>query len=345
VTTPTPRTEPVEVSDAPPIAGLTFRRFVGPDDYSAMVEVMNAAYRADDVDAIATPGQLAAEIEHPAHFDPLRDVLIAEVNGRMVAHSRASWVDRADGHWTYGSRGHLVPQYRRRGIGRAMLHWNERHLRDVVAVAHPSAGPRLYDTWAAEGEAGAHALFRAESYLPERYVFEMVRPTLEDVPDTAAPDGIVIRTVREGGDRDEEVRRILGAENEAFRDQWGHREATQTDWDEYLAIPEMDPSLWVVAWDGDEIAGAALNVIWGVDNEAFGRERFWVESLSVRRPWRRRGLGRALLAASLRLLRGRGMTSAALDVDASNLSGALGLYERSGFEVVKRTVVYRKPMA
>ena len=61
-------------------------------------------------------------------------------------------------------------------------------------------------------------------------------------------------------------------------------------------------------------------------------------------PWRRRGLGSALVARSLIVFRERGMTSAGLGVDADNPTGALGLYERAGFEVDFRSTAYRKPM-
>jgi mycothiol synthase len=339
MTISSPALPPVDVPGAPAIPGLVFRRLAGPDDYPAIVEVMNAAYRADGVEEVVTIGQLAAEIEHPSHFDPARDVLVAEVDGRMVAHSRTTWADRADGTWTYDTRGHVAPEYRRRGLGRAILRWNERHHRDEVAPAHGGAGPRFLNSWAREGEAGAHALLRSEGYAPERYFFEMVRPSLDDVPDASFPADLDVRPVRET-----ELRTILAAENEAFRDHWGHREATAQDWDAYLATPETDATLWVVVWDGDEVAGVALNVIWASDNALFGRQRLWIESLSVRRRWRRRGLARALLAASFRLARGRGMTSAGLGVDAANPTGALGLYEQVGFVVEKRSIVYRKPL-
>jgi ribosomal protein S18 acetylase RimI-like enzyme len=62
----------------------------------------------------------------------------------------------------------------------------------------------------------------------------------------------------------------------------------------------------------------------------------------TRRPWRRRGLATALIARSLVVLRERGMTSAALGVDAANASGALGLYEGLGFAVDTRASAWRK---
>lgn len=68
-----------------------------------------------------------------------------------------------------------------------------------------------------------------------------------------------------------------------------------------------------------------------------------LDSVFTRRGWRRRGLARALIGRSLRLLRESGMTSAVLGVDAENPSGALGLYESFGFEVQARFIGWRKP--
>ena len=112
----------------------------------------------------------------------------------------------------------------------------------------------------------------------------------------------------------------------------------------FLDAPDTDPSLWVIAWDGDEIAAGVNNSIHPEENEALGIQRGWLDSVFTRRAWRRRGLARALIARSLVLFRDRGMTSAALGVDADNPSGALGLYEEAGFAVDDRFTASRKPM-
>jgi GNAT superfamily N-acetyltransferase len=112
----------------------------------------------------------------------------------------------------------------------------------------------------------------------------------------------------------------------------------------FLEAPEMDPSLWLIAWDGDEVAGGVINAIYADQNEALGLQRGWLDSVFTRRPWRRRGLARSLIARSLVLLRSRGMTSAALGVDGDNPQGALGLYEEAAFAVHDRFMAWRKPM-
>lgn len=62
----------------------------------------------------------------------------------------------------------------------------------------------------------------------------------------------------------------------------------------------------------------------------------------MRRPWRRRGLARALLAASLVARRDAGMESAGLSVFMQNPHGAVGLYEGVGFETIATTIEYRR---
>ena len=100
----------------------------------------------------------------------------------------------------------------------------------------------------------------------------------------------------------------------------------------------------MVAWDGDEIAGAVVNTISEHENRELNRARGLLDSVFVRRPWRSRGLAAALVARSLVVLRERGMTSAWLGVDADNPTGALRLYEKAGFGVHLRSTAYRKPM-
>jgi ribosomal protein S18 acetylase RimI-like enzyme len=166
-----------------------------------------------------------------------------------------------------------------------------------------------------------------------RHFYAMVRPTLDDLPDAPLPAGLEIRDVQP-----EDMQAIFEAEVEAFRDHWGFAEPDATERDRFFNDPvESDTSLWRVAWDGPQVAGMVRSYIHPEQNERLGQKRGWVEHISVRRPWRRRGLARALIAASFPLLRERGMTEAALGVDAQNESGAVGIYERCGFRVVSRS--------
>ena len=168
----------------------------------------------------------------------------------------------------------------------------------------------------------------------------MRRQGLDDIPEAPLPDGIEIRPVLE-----EQWRTIFAAENEAFRDHWGHREMGESDFKRTFGQAELDTSLWVVAWDGDEVAGVVQNWIWPEENERLGVKRGWLEHISVRRPWRRRGLARAITAASLVKYREVGLDEAMLGVDSENPNGALGLYEGLGFNVESGAAAYRRDLA
>jgi mycothiol synthase len=97
-----------------------------------------------------------------------------------------------------------------------------------------------------------------------------------------------------------------------------------------------------VASTGDEVAGAVMPAISPIENELLGTRRGWLEHVSVRRPWRRQGLASALIVRSMLALREAGMTEAALGVDADNLTGAVGVYERLGFRRTRTTIKYSK---
>lgn len=333
--------DPAAALDAhgPAIPGLRFRPFAGPDDWAGMAELIRAAARADGDDYMPSPETLQADTEHRPNFVTARDLLIAEVDGRMVARADG-WFAVRDGRPVHHIDGSVHPDWRRRGIGRAMLAWNEARARAFAGTDPAARGPdAVTSAWVSEIDPGGAALYEATGYAAYRYAFLMIRPRLDDVEEPPLPDGLELRPVR-----DADHRRIWEAEDEAFRDHFEHRTQSDADFVAHFAQPDLDTSLWRVAWDGDEVAGVVQSWIWADENEALGVRRGWLERISVRRPWRRRGLGRALTAAALVGLRERGMTEAMLGVDAENPTGALGLYRAVGFEVRHRVTGYRKPL-
>jgi GNAT superfamily N-acetyltransferase len=171
--------------------------------------------------------------------------------------------------------------------------------------------------------------------------YEMVRPTLDDVPETPMPAGLVVRPV---GIDTAARRLVFDASSEAFRDERGEAETGEEEWDAFRTDPREDPALWIVAFDGDEIAGGVLGKIDPDENAHHGRERGIVAAVFTRRPWRRRGLARALIARALVRLRDHGMTSAYLGVDGLNPNQAMDLYESLGFTVASTSFEWHKPL-
>lgn len=187
---------------------------------------------------------------------------------------------------------------------------------------------KVPETWPARVE-----MLRSLGYAPVRSYFEMQLPLLgEDLPAMVLPPGLALRPPSPA-----HYRAIWEAAEECFRDQQDYVAPTEASYRTWLASAGLDPSLWRVAWDGDQVAGAAINV---VHDGAWGE----TDDLFVRRPWRGQGLGRALLVGSLHLFQARGLTTAGLGVDAENVSGALRLYESVGYRPYRRLVSWRKRM-
>ena len=329
----------IEFPEAPAIAGLTFRHFRGEEDYQPMVAVINAAKQADHVERADTVEDMRSNYAHLVNCDPYRDVLIAEVDGQMVAYSRLHWfIDEWSKLRLYMSFGFIRPEWRHQGLGRAMLHYNQAALR-AIASQHPQDLERHFQSFAQDSEIENEALLISDGYKPIRHGLSMVRPDLENIPDLPLPEGLEVRPVLP-----EHYRPIWDADQEAFRDHWGYVQPTEDDYESWMAHRNFQPDLWQVAWSGDEVAGQVKTYIDQEENKEYHRLRGYTEGISTRRPWRKRGLAHALIARSLKLLKEKGMQEAALGVDAENLSGALHVYESMGFRQVKRQTIYIKKM-
>ena len=320
--------------------GLDLRPYTGESDVPELVRIENAEYEADDLPGRLTVEDQLARFRHPTElFDPARDVTVALVDGAVVGFSTRGWIDTNDGEYReYRLGGAVDPAWRRRGIGAALLEHSERANRELAA-GHDSLRPRALGSWSGDTQPGNIALLAAHGYERVRWFFEMTRPTLDNVPDLPLPDGLELRPITP-----DLYRTVWHADIEAFRDHWGGGDQSDEALQRYLDSPNHDPSLWLIAFDGKEVAGGVINGIEREENDALGLQRGWLHSVFTRRPWRKRGLARALVARSLVALRERGMTSAVLGVDADNPTGAMGLYERAGFEVTYRSTAWRKPL-
>jgi mycothiol synthase len=336
----TATTEPtlLELPGMPDIPGLRVRRFGDDTDFERMEAIVEAANRADDVPWFPTAEHLRLEIDGLGDtIDKHADIVFVEIDGEPVAEAEV-WRILRDDTAVYEIGGHVVPAFRRRGIGRALMAENIRRSRERAA-ADASGVPSVLGSFVEDHEDAARILLETSGFEIVRHFFLMRRAELATVPEPVLPDGLEMRPVAP-----DQYHAIFEGENEAFRDHWGHREMTDDDFKLTFEHPELDTSLWAVAWDGDEVAGVVQAWVWAEENAKLGVSRGWLERISVRRPWRRRGLGGALTAAGMRRLHERGIAEAMLGVDAANPTGALGLYERLGFVVGKRHHAYRRSL-
>lgn len=331
----------IAVPGAPDTPGLVFRRFRGPADYPGLTEVVNASETADGDQWVATVDEIATMVEHLVNFDPARDMVIAEAGGRIVGAAFGSWRRQSDGQYRFSINLLLEPAWRGRGLRRAMLHWIEARLRDAAAELSTDA-PKMFALGTPEQAESLRALLESEGYRVVRYFQRMVRPLDEPIPDFPLPAGLELRPVTPA-----QYRAIWDASNEAFRDHWGFSPRPDEYFDWWQSEATFNPALWQVAWDAatGEVAGQVQTVIDASENEAFQRRRGYTETISVRRPYRRRGLARAMIVESLRTLKAQGMTESALNVDSESVTGATRVYSDCGFRVEATRLAYRKPLA
>lgn len=163
-------------------------------------------------------------------------------------------------------------------------------------------------------------------YVVVRASYEMDRPLDGDLETPEWPTGLVPSPF---GARDAEA--VHAAQDEAFADHWGYTPGSFERWQAHNLAPGEDTALWCVVWDGAEVAGVCINRRRRGEDDTVGL----VDVLAVRRPWRRRGLGEALLREAFCAFAAAGKRSASLGVDAENTSGAVALYERVGMHVVR----------
>lgn len=295
------------------------------EDVAELAAVADEFGRVKDGDRI-TPTEVEAWLGTPS-IDIEQDARVALVDGRIVAY------------------GDVFDSSRE---GKLLWFFLAAH------PAHPDAWPPLLDFLEDRAAGLASPGGRVGAAIPEkaadlrgalesrgfvfhRFSFRMIAPLDGDQPEPEWPEGISVRPF--GGDED--ARPAYQVQEETFSDHADHSPISYEDWRYWSFRESFEPGLWFLAFGDGELQGVCLcRPEWDGD-PSFG----WVSVLGVRRPWRRRGLGLALLRHAFRELRARGKTRVGLGVDSENETGAVRLYERAGMEVARRRLSYRKALA
>lgn len=227
------------------------------------------------------------------------------------------------------SVGGVLPEHRGRGLGTELRDRIEERAREMAGDA-----PEGEEVWlggeVALANESAQRFFEERGYELIRRDWTMGIDLGQELPEPEWPEGIRLARARRGVDE----RAVWEATEEAFADHWDRHPTPYEEWRRWsVESDDYDPSLWLLAWDGEEIAGISLC---GLDADAG-----WIGMLGVRRPWRRRGLGRALLLQSFSEVRDRGKPQAVLGVHADNPTGATRLYQSVGMRVLNEFLGYR----
>jgi mycothiol synthase len=300
------------------------------NELEAVTQLIYDVCVADGDAAVAvTSEELRHEWQSPG-FDLERDAFLVETgDGRIVGYEEFF---NEHEHVKLRTDGYVHPEFKGRGIGTTLLRIIENRARAEIALAEPGVRVSLH-SMIDNNDPSGHELHRNEGYQTLRYHWRM--EIVLDAPpaEPKFPDGIELRPFIRG----EHDVAVWQAQNEAWRDHWGSHDVSLDEWKRSrFDDPEFNPSLWAIAWDGDEVAGFSLN--------RFRMGIGWIRTLGVRRPWRKRGLGEALLLHSFGEFYRRGTRTIGLGVDAQNPTGATRLYQKVGMYIASEFVTYEKEL-
>ncbi|MGQ9493295.1 MAG: GNAT family N-acetyltransferase [Anaerolineae bacterium] len=305
-----------------------------PDDLLALTQLINDADRVDNAGYATTAAALAHWLAEPG-INPTKNLFLAELEGHLVGYVRISLRSEKDIDCMH-VKGIVHPQWRRRGIGTALMQRAEAHARTFKRDK-----PLVLEMHVHHPVAGAKELALSLGLKPVRYSFYMECHDLEHLPEPVFPEGISMRTYVVGQDEED----FLEAYNEGFADHWGYFPITLDHVRHWQSSPSFRAQNNLLAVDTNgRIAGLCLVVFPEREPDMLQKNPPLIDDLAVRPAYRRRGIGRALLLAGMRCIREEGYRAAALGVDADNPNQALRLYESVGFVIVSRSTAYRKDL-
>lgn len=301
------------------------------DDLPAMVEVANRSIACNQEDQYVTLKSLQENFNRP-YFYPLANCFVALVDGRIVGYTTAELDPRNGQGW---GTGYVDPEVRRQGIGTALLRRADERHRERATQELPAGMPVVCTRQARDVNTATVTLLETEGYQLTRVTWFMHRNLESPMEPPTLPNGITLRPFN----LERDAYAVYEAINEFFKENWGFVALPYDVWCHYNR-PYMDTSLWLVAMDGDQIAGVCHCRPWGEGEPGLG----WIDSLGVRSNWRKRSLGSALLHYGFHWLQEQGYTAVGLDVDSENKTNAVSLYERAGMHVTSRYLIYRKTL-
>jgi mycothiol synthase len=298
------------------------------EDLLAVVDLVNACSVAEGGRPDETPEVLRSDWETTG-FNLATDSWAAVTpDGRIVGYEQIELTD--DGS-PLELDGYVHPEFAGCGIGSRLLEWAEQRTRKVLALQGIEQPVAVRGTIAAVN-AAACQLFTGAGFQPIRHFWRMDIEFDRPPAAPAWPEGVAVRVFTP--EQDERV--TYEVIEDAFEDHWEH---TRLPFDEWVRArtrrDDFDPLIWFLASHGSDVVGAALAYPRG---ERYG----WVRGLGVRRDWRGRGLGMALLLQCFGAFYARGWSGAGLGVDAESLTGATRLYERAGMRVSERYQTFEK---
>lgn len=304
-------------------------RHPDPDEAPAVQAVMDAAESADTAVRRRHENDVATDWRSPTCLLDQDWWVIVDAAGAVAA---VGWVWPQPAGEVTGDH-YVHPDHRGRGLGEALLDTTEARAAELSPLK-PDGSVRHLVVWCEDSDAERRATLACRGFAAVRQYYEMAIDLRSELSLPSWPDGIVARGFVPGCDD----RAVYLADQEAFLEHHLYEAVEYDEWRLFhIEAIDGDVTLWWLAWDGDELAGFVIPI------ESEGDAV--IGDLAVRKPWRGRGVARALLLAAFGTLRERGLVTARLFVDAQNVTNALRVYEAAGMHVSRRFDVMQRPLA
>lgn len=301
-------------------------------DLHDMAEMINRA-REVDGEAPVPLGEVRRNYQMP-DFEPENESFVAVTLDNEIVGSCRAMLDPESG-MIFGG-GVVHPAYRGQGIGTRLLRATDERIIERAMIELPPEMPITIRRGGVDSNASTARLLTNAGYHLVRYFYDMVIDLNVPLPPVTLPDGIKLRPFVKGRD----ARAVYDAYDDAYCDHWGYVSLPFAVWRQIMFDERFDPDLWIIAVADETVVGLCL----AEGLEGTETARGWVDALAVRREWRGRGLGAALLRAQFAAMQAKGAQIAALAIDADWDSGATTLFERAGMRVHRRYSTYCKPI-
>lgn len=310
-------------------AMLKIREFVKGEDEEVWLKLRNEAFKEYDDFRLATMEDMEIWEKDPG-FDPV-GMFIAELNGEAVGRVQA-YVDKQREEKKGFIRGlGVVPEFRRRGIGRELVNKAIESLRDRAM--------ETAECMVRDNKPICKHIFESMRFRLTR-VFSTMRRDLNIIPSNIGENTVVrIRVMKEGMEDIELLRRL---DNEAFTEHFNFRPSTFEEWKHLHSHPDFDQEGWFLALLGGKPVGHVGSWIDSKFVKFKGIKRGWIATIGVLKPHRRKGIGTSLILRGMDYLKSRGITEVELGVDDKNPTKAIKLYEKAGFKVIRKDLTYLK---
>ncbi len=315
--------------------GLTARP-MRPEDMDAIVALETAAEPVDDTGQHDSAEDLTAWFVNDLVDLHLDTRVVLTAGGELVGWASAIAPPTFRDAYGVHLEGRVRPDWRGRGIGRALLAWQLERGTQLHAERHPEAPARL-TVLVLTTMPSLEALVRRAGLEPLRWFFHMERP-LTDLPPRRQVDGVEL--VPFSWDRDDDVRR---AHNAAFTEHYGSSERDVASWQVmFTGQPSFRPDLSVLAVADGAVLGYALAYVSEATAAATGSRECYFGQIGVVPAARGRGLSKAVIIEALHAAAAADCQTAGLEVDSENVTDALGLYESLGFATHRTQVSWSR---